>query len=86
VVLRGLASDHRVGRRDIHVPEQPSRLAQVDSLTHHLGVTRVVQLAALEPLAPFLDRLGPYVNFLGSEPAERVREAMRPRSTRTWPG
>jgi ATP-dependent DNA ligase len=44
---------------DLDAPRLVVGLMHSDTRAHHLGVTRVVNAAALGPLAPLLDRLGP---------------------------
>jgi ATP-dependent DNA ligase len=44
---------------DLDAPRLVVGLMHPDTRAHHLGVTRVVHAAALGPLAPLLDRLGP---------------------------
>jgi ATP-dependent DNA ligase len=53
--------------RDPHTPKLVLGLRHPDRLTHHLGVTRALQPAALGSLAPLLYQLGP------EEPAIRSR-------------
>jgi ATP-dependent DNA ligase len=52
---------------DPHTPKLVVGLRHPDRLTHHLGVTRALQPAALGSLAPLLYQLGP------EEPAIRSR-------------
>ena len=52
---------------DLDAPKLVLGLRHPDNLAHHLGVSRVLHAAALEPLAPLLHRLGP------EEPAIRSR-------------
>ena len=52
---------------DLDAPKLVLGLMHSDSKAHHLGVTRVVQTAALEPLRLLLQRLGP------QQPAIRSR-------------
>jgi len=52
---------------DLDAPKLVLGLRHSDSQAHLLGLTQALQPAVLEPLAPFLDRLGP------EEPAIRSR-------------